>query len=79
MRVAYDHAAAMAAQFGVELGQALVDKRHPPVGHRAFALQRVEDVAVENEHAMDAARQAKRFVQRRLVEAAQVAPEPHQR
>ena len=79
MRMPDDHAAAVAAQFGVEFGQALVDEGHPAVGNGAVALQRVEDVAVENKHAMHAARQAERLVQRRLVEAAQIAPEPYQR
>jgi hypothetical protein len=59
-----------------KFGDAVPDELDPAV--RRFR-QPVQDIGVEDEYAMDAARLFKRVVQRRVVMAAQVTAEPDQR
>ena len=76
MGMADDQPAAVRAQFGIQLGQALVDEIDPAVSLVALCLQRIENFAVENENAVDGGGQAERLVQRGLIESTQVASEP---
>ena len=59
----------------IEVGQALVNELHPPVGAR----QRVEDVGVEDERAPDPSRRPQGVIQRGVIVHAQVAAKPHER
>ena len=60
----------------VELDDGVVDELDAPV---VAPRQRIQDLAVEHEHAVDGARVLERGVQRRVIEVAQVAAEPDER
>jgi len=71
--VAHDQAAAPGLQRGVEFAQRFMDEMHAPVTLRR---QRIKDLAVEDEGAMDLARFGQGRAQGRMVVVAQVATEP---
>ena len=74
--VAHDQRAAVGAQQLVELGQRVMDELDPPVLGAARGEQRIEDVAIEDERAIHAARLLERVIQRRVVVEPQVTAEP---
>jgi DNA photolyase len=73
--VQHDQAAAATAEGGVELPDRVPDELDAPVRARG---ERVEDLGVEAERAVDAPRLLQRVVQGGVVVVAQVAAEPHQ-
>ncbi len=77
-RTAVQHGepAAAAAKARVELGHRVPDELDAPVGAGG---QRVEDLGVEAERAVDTAVRFQRVVQGGVVVVAEIAPEPHQR
>jgi hypothetical protein len=64
------------AQFGIDADQAVADELDPAVGRLPGGEQRIQDVAVEDEHAPDLACGTQRVVQRRMVVDPQVAAQP---
>ena len=74
--MAHDQRTAVGAQQLVELGQRVMDELDPPVLGAARGEQRIEDVAIEDERAIHAARLLERVIQRRVVVEPQVAAEP---
>ena len=61
----------------VELAERLADEFDAPVGARVVVrLERVEDLAVEDEGAMDAPGAPQRLAERGVIGVAQVAAEP---
>ena len=75
-RMPDDQPAAARAQRGVELAHAVPDEFDAAVVRRG---QRIEDLAIEDERAVDRARVPERVAEGRMVEVAQVAPEPDER
>ena len=73
--MAHDQPAAARPQCGIQLHDAVVDEFDPPV---LAVGQRVENLAVEDECAIDGARAGERLMERRVVEVAQIAAEPDQ-
>ena len=81
-RMAHDERAAVRAQLRIEFGQRGMDEGHTPVGGVGERLgripQRIEDAAVEHEHAIHARMAGAGGGQGGIVGKPQVAAKPHQ-
>ena len=73
-----DQCAAESPEFGIKLAHRSVNELDPPVGAAPGGQQRVEDGAIEDESAVDAAALRQCGGERRVVVETQVAAEPDQ-
>src|SRR5450830_194628 len=74
--MAHDQGAARLTQGGIEFGNAGHDEVNAAICLQAIGNQRVEDVAVIDEDAMDLFALFERVIQRSVVADAQIATEP---